>query len=124
MQKKKETKSRKKIINNLKKVENSRLSLKKILFLIVILLLVVFVILSIYEFGIFDYLLNLNKEPQLISIKDECSLYLGRVIHKIKSLGDCSIACNHECNLRELNFHNINFVNNTDNCNVCNCYCK
>lgn len=65
-----------------------------------------------------------NKEIKLFMINDDCSVYFGRIIHTIKSEGDCKINCNNECDIRKMNFARLDFIEYLDKCNICNCYCK
>jgi hypothetical protein len=110
MQKEKQGKKGKKII-------------QKILFIIIILLVLVFLVLLSIELGILDFFKKINREPQLFVIDDKCALVMGKFIHEIKGEGDCKINCEYECKLRELKFTKVEFIENSESCNKCDCYC-
>lgn len=111
MQKKKQRKNRKKAI-------------KKILIVVLIIFILIFILLLSIQYGIIDYFKKISKEPEKIVINDDCSAYFGRIIHTIKSEGDCKINCNNDCSIRKMNFLRLEFTEYQDKCNICNCYCK
>ena len=67
---------------------------------------------------------NMNAQPQLFIIEDECSLIVAQLIHNIKDEDSCQQICKSSCGVRKLTFHNSEFKEIPDNCNLCNCYCK
>lgn len=105
------------------KKENSNNLIKIILILIIILSIIFFIIL-IMQSSVLDSVNSLYKKPNLITVKDECSLIFNNIVHQIKNEGDCKIRCRNECNLENMNFYDINFTLNSNSCNLCNCYCK
>ncbi|MBD3253216.1 hypothetical protein GF386_05770 [Candidatus Pacearchaeota archaeon] len=104
--------------------KKSRKKINKIILITIIVLIVILATLLIFQFGIFKYVKNITKEPRLFVIRDECSLILGNILHQIKSNGECKIFCRNNCNLREMNYHNSEFIEKEGSCHICNCYCK
>lgn len=96
----------------------------KKIFILILLLSILLIILLIAQLDLITYLKNIKKEPELFVIKDECALILNNLIHQIKTEGECKIKCEHNCDIREKNFHDSEFIEKNDDCNICNCYCK
>ena len=96
--------------------------IKKIL-IIIFVLIVLLLILLIVEYSTLN-LGFLIKKPKLFVIKDECSLILNNIIHKMKNGDECRIVCRNECELRKMSFHNSEFIEGNNSCHTCNCYCK
>ncbi len=67
---------------------------------------------------------ELNKNIEMINSTDACSIIAGKLIHTIEDEGSCENICHSECETRQKVFQNSEFVQNTDSCNNCNCYCK
>jgi hypothetical protein len=111
MQKKKQGKSFKKEI-------------RKILYLVVLILIIIFLILASIQFGLFNFFKKIYSKPEMFIIPDDCSVYFGTIIHKIKTEGDCGIYCTNECTLRKMDYSNIEFKGSDETCNSCNCFCK
>jgi len=86
--------------------------------IILIVLLVILLIISLFKSTGGDL-----DEPQLYSIRDECSLVMGNVMHPIQDGGDCKIKCINECEFRGLEIDSFEFVPQNSSCNVCDCYC-
>jgi hypothetical protein len=95
----------------------------KIIIFVLIFLLIVLAVLLIIEYGANSYFYNLFKEPKLFVIHDECSLILSNIIHQIKDEGGCRIMCSGECEVREMRFHDFEFISQNESCHICNCYC-
>ena len=96
----------------------------KIILILIILLAIIFFIILIMQSSILDSVNSLYKKPKMLAIKDECSRIFSNIVHQIKSEGDCKIRCRNECQLKNMNFYDINFTSNSNSCNICNCYCR
>ena len=105
------------------KKENPSKLIKIILFIILFLAIILFLMLIIQS-SLLDYINSLFRKPKMFAINDACSLIFSNVIHQIKNEGDCKISCRSECQLKNMNFYNINFIPQSSSCNICNCYCK
>jgi len=101
-----------------------RNSLAKKVILLIIFLILVFLILLVFWFEIPLKIKNISKEPQLIPLKDECSIILNNLVHQINDEGTCKIKCINECNFKKMKFYNSAFTSKNNSCNLCNCYCK
>ncbi len=101
---------------------------KKIVIITISVLLIALAFILIYlgfEYGVLTNPLELiNKKTKFYSVKDECSLILGNLIHSIKDEGICQAKCKTYCETRELNYQNSEFILKENDCNLCNCYCK
>ena len=64
------------------------------------------------------------SSPELFVIEDSCSLIVGQLIHTIENSDTCEMRCKTECSVREMSFHDSEFVEKENDCNECNCYCK
>jgi hypothetical protein len=82
-------------------------------------LAVVLIGLIISSFGLFEG----SSEPEMFSIKDECSLMMGNLIHQIRDEGECRIKCVNECDVREMNFVRFEFEGKNNDCSSCDCWC-
>ena len=111
MQKKK----RKKIIKREK---------SKFLIILALLLFICLIALLIIEFK--DSLLKRfsTKEPELIIITDHCSVMLNGLLHEIKGEDECKTRCIQQCEIRDKEFYEINYSQEIQSCNNCDCYCK
>lgn len=74
-------------------------------------------------------IINLNeliliKKEKSYSIKDSCSLIVGKLIHPIKNIETCEQLCKEKCILSKEIYLKVEFTENQDNCNQCTCYCK
>lgn len=96
----------------------------KLIIILIIVLSVIFFILLIIQSQLSDSINNLFKKPKMFNVNDECSLIFNNIVHQIKSEGDCKIRCRNECQLKNMDFYNINFTSESKSCNICNCYCK
>ena len=108
---------------NIRKRRNPN-KIVKIILIIIILLSIIFFSLLIFESSIPESLKSFFDKPKMYSIVDECSLIFNKVVHQIKSEGDCNIMCRNECILEKMNFYEVNFTLNSNSCNICDCYCK
>ena len=91
--------------------------------LLIIFLLVLSLILLIELNIIKNPIENFNLQPKLFTIKDDCTMIVGNLIHKIKDEGGCEMACKTECGVRDMNFHSSEFIMSERDCHSCNCYC-
>ena len=90
-----------------------------------IFLIVILIFLLAFQFNYLNLKMFNKKEPRLITIDDECSALMGRVVHQIKSDDGCKVICNSECEVRGLTFHDSQFLEGENNsCHTCKCYCK
>ncbi len=99
-------------------------TLNKILIIFLILFIVATLIISAIYLGVTNYFLNKFEEPELIVLQDECSLLMNNIIHQIKDEDGCKIMCLGECEVREKEFVNSEFILREENCHTCNCYCR
>lgn len=90
------------------------------LFAAVFILLALLVYLLAYNFGFFEE----ETGPQFFSVKDECSLMMGNLIHQIRDEGECRNKCVNECDVRDMDFFSFEFEAKNDDCSYCGCYCK
>ena len=120
---KKRLKSKKLSLRESKKEKKSRKGIFITIILFIILLVLVILTLLFQLNIIKNPFKNFNSKPQLFSIKDECSLIVGKLIHNIKDEGSCQLMCKLNCNVRNLNFYNSEFKEIEKDCNECNCYC-
>ncbi|MFA5857104.1 MAG: hypothetical protein WC867_07105 [Candidatus Pacearchaeota archaeon] len=98
--------------------------ISKKLIIITIVLLVILTSLILSEFGFYDKIKNINKEPSLIELKDECSLIMNTILHQIENEDKCKIRCYNECNIRKMKFFRVEFSFQENSCHKCDCYCK
>jgi len=90
----------------------------RILILVAILLIILF-ILVLSNFGIFEP----EEKVRKFTIRDECSIVMGSLMHPLATEGDCKIRCINNCGVWSLEFKRIEFAELNDSCNVCDCYC-
>lgn len=109
---------------NLTRKKENPVSVVKPIIILIIILSVVFFILLIAQSSFSEYINNLFKKPKMFNINDECSLIFNNIVHKIKNEGDCKISCRNQCQLKNMNFYNMNFTSKSNSCNTCYCYCK
>lgn len=98
--------------------------IKRILLILIISLIFLLTILTMMNLEVITKIKNLSKKPTLFIIPDECSLILSNIVHKIKNEDECKIVCINECVMREMKFHESEFVIGNNSCHTCNCYCK
>jgi hypothetical protein len=96
----------------------------RILMIITIILIILLIFLVLFQFNFFDVFSNINKEPQMIKVKDECSLIFNQLLHQIKDEGSCKVKCETECSIRQKSYYSSGFLEKNDSCNLCTCYCK
>ena len=94
-----------------------------VIILLVIFLLVLSLVLLIEMNIIKNPIENFNLHPKLFTIKDDCTMIVGNIIHKIKDEGGCEMACKTECGVRDMSFHSSEFIMSERDCHSCNCYC-
>jgi len=107
----------------MKKKEPRKKSIKIIIIIIIILAILTISLLAIQE-GFVEEIKRTFSEPTLFEIKDECAPILGSIIHQIKNEDGCKITCRNRCNLEEMNFDKVIFIEKENSCHTCNCYCK
>lgn len=90
-----------------------------ILFISLGVLILVLGLLLMFDFGVFK-----KNEVKMFSIKDECSIVVGNLIHQIRNDGECRIKCVNECYIREMDFEKFNFIEKNDDCSSCECWCS
>ena len=112
----KKKRSRAKSKKNIKK----KIGFVYFLFGIGAILVLILIGLILSSIGVFDS----SKEIKMFSIKDECSLVMGNLIHQIRDSGDCKIKCINECDIDGMHFNYIEFAAQNNSCNDCYCYCK
>src|SRR3989338_1359390 len=86
--------------------------------IVILILFIILIILLLIQYKKLD-LSILTRKPQLFIIKDECSLILGNIIHKIKNGDECKIFCRNECILRKIEFYNSEFIESNNSCHTC-----
>jgi hypothetical protein len=64
-----------------------------------------------------------NSELEMFTLKDECSLVMGNLIHQIRDGGECRIKCVNECDVRNMDFVEFEFLGKNNDCNSCECWC-
>ncbi len=121
---KKRLEGKKLSVRGSKKQKKSRKGIFITIILLIALLILIILILLFQLNIIKNPLGKFNSKPQLFSIKDECSLIVGKLIHNIKDEGSCQLICKSNCEVRSLNFYNSEFKEIENDCNECNCYCK
>lgn len=102
----------------------SRKSAKLLIFLLVLLL-----VFSIFIFLVQQKILrnpfeDYGKVEQKFSVRDECSLIVGNLIHTIDDEGICEARCKTQCGVREMSFVRSEYKKVEKDCNICDCYCK
>ena len=87
-----------------------------------ILVLAILIILSV-QYGIFSATKGNIRE---VTIKDECSLIMGNLIHEIGSESNCKLACETECTFIKEKVYNYSFSQSLkdSSCNSCLCNCQ
>ena len=101
-----------------KKKHNSKIT--KLYFGTVGILVVIFVGLILFNIGVFEE----DHEISKFSVDDECAIIMGNLIHNVRDDGDCKIKCMNNCEIRELDFHDSDFIFQNTSCHTCDCYCK
>jgi len=134
MPKKNKKRTKKSVKPEKEKKEQSRSNkhklTKKSLLVIIALLFISLAVLALFllsEFGViqnFSFLKDFSLEPQLFTLKDECSLIVGQLIHTIKDPESCELKCKNNCNIREMKFHDSEFTERQSDCHKCECYCR
>lgn len=76
--------------------------------------------------GILGFKYNLFTQGNIseVTIKDECSLIMGNLIHEIGSESNCKLACETECIFAKKKMYNFSFESKNESCNSCLCNCK
>lgn len=104
---------------------------KKLLVKMIVVILALLVLLLVFEILVENGIMknpfsgwNDNHEIQQFSIKDSCSVIAGQLIHTILSEDECGVRCKTNCELRALSFESFDFALKSEDCHVCNCYCK
>lgn len=105
-----------------KKREKRRLV--KILMIVLIILIVLTCFLLAIRFDFFGNILDSTKKPMKIEIPGECYLIMGNIFYNINNEDDCKKECDNECWVRKKEYVNSEFIEDQQNCNLCNCYCK
>ncbi len=82
-------------------------------------LVLVLIGLVMFNFGFFE-----NHEPEFFSVKDECSLIMGNLVHQIRDDGECRIRCVNECDVRDMDFVKFEYEGKDNDCNSCGCWCN
>src|SRR4030043_2327905 len=93
---------------------------RKMFFILLALILILILLISI-NLKIWKYLEK--REIKMISVPDRCSILFNNLLHSIKDESSCENYCRSECIVREMKYYKIEFTNNLDSCNICNCYC-
>ena len=109
-----------------KKKKNNKKS-KKIIIgaIILILLLSVIILILLIQFKIIKYdFKSFALKPELFKIEDKCSVIVGQLIHTVNNEGTCMMKCKTECEVRDMKFFNLEFIEIENDCNKCSCYCK
>lgn len=97
----------------------------KFLIFVLVLALVFLVLFLLIEEGILENPFSeYGKVEQKFSVRDECSLIVGNLIHQIDDEGICEARCKTNCQVREMNYIRFEFLEVEGDCNVCDCYCK
>ena len=122
MKKKKTTKKkrRKNIRVSTKRGVKKNKSIGRVIITAIIALLIILLLLILSVIGVFEE----QKQEEKISIRDECSLVMGNLIHQIRDSGDCRIRCINDCEVREKEFVRSEFASRENDCHVCDCFCK
>lgn len=94
----------------------------KLIFLFLLFALVSLGVLMIISFKAWNFVEK--QEIEKIEIIDDCSLFMGSLLHQIRDLADCENSCRSECYTLSKKFIDVEFQNIEESCNVCNCYCK
>jgi hypothetical protein len=97
------------------------------LYALIVVLIIFFLVLCIallVQLNVVDNpIQDVNSEPQLFNIRDECTMILGNLIHKIKDADGCELSCKTECGVRDMGFYSSDFIESDTDCHVCRCYC-
>lgn len=99
--------------------EKNKKKIRKIIYIIIIIMIFSLLSLIAIQLNLFE-----KKEIKIIEIPDECALMAGGLIHQIKNQGNCRLMCINECNLRELDFINSEFIEKINSCHECYCSCR
>ena len=113
----------KSIINKFKRYKKRKITLISIFLLVF--LLVIMLLLFLFQLEIIkNPYAKFGAKPILFKIRDECSLIVGQLIHTYNDEGSCKNRCNAECEVRNFNFYNVEFIEKEKDCHECNCYCR
>ena len=111
---------KKKIKNKVSKSGEHNHNITKMYFSIGGILVAILIGLILFNMGAFEKKTDIFK----FSIDDECSIIMGNLIHNIRDGGDCKIKCMNNCEIRELDFYDSEFVFENSSCHTCDCYCQ
>jgi hypothetical protein len=101
-----------------------RKKLIKIIYVIIFILVLIAIILLARELLPSWAIRNPWKAPELHPIKDLCFPMVNYISHTIGDEEQCRIMCRNECTVRKEQIASSEFIPQTTECNVCNCYCK
>ena len=96
----------------------------RILVVLLVIGIISLIVVSLIQFGVTSLISKRLEKPEKFEIRDECSLILGKVIHQIKDEGNCKIMCLGECEVRNMEFYDSEFIEKESDCHVCYCYCR
>lgn len=95
----------------------------KILLILIILLSLSLVFLIVFEMN--SDLFTISKaEPKTFSIQDQCSVFVGQLIHTLNNEGECVQQCITACDTENMNYDHVSFIQKTSECHQCSCTCK
>lgn len=122
----KKSNKKEKIMNKNKeeKISHKQKKLRKNIIFLLIFLIAVFICLVFIQSEILDKIKTALKKPQLFVIKDECAIITNQLIHQIKNEGECKARCRNECTLRDASFNRFEFIESSNSCHNCYCYCR
>ena len=83
-------------------------------------LIIILAGLILFNMGIFEQ----EREIFKFTVDDECSIIMGNLIHNVRDEGDCKIKCMNNCEIRELDFYDSEFILENSSCHTCDCFCR
>ena len=102
-----------------KRIKKKKSKLILVFLLIALILLIISLVFSFQLWNLFK-----KQKIQKVDIIDECSLFLGEILHQIRDLPDCENACRSECYILDKDFYEVEFQEFQGGCNTCMCSCK
>jgi hypothetical protein len=107
---------------------NKKIFSRKLVYVILIIFVLILgglVLGLLFEFNIIGNPLSaMTAKTQVFFVEDRCSLIVGQLIHTLNDESECKVRCRTTCELRGVQFYDFEFVQKTEDCNTCKCYCK
>jgi len=106
------------------KKKRKRSKVVPVFMVILAVVLVVLVVYLLVESGVVESPFeNVHIQPQKFLIRDECARIVGNLMHTIDDEEGCEQKCKTDCGVREMSFHDSEFIGRVSDCHLCDCYC-